>query len=226
VGGLVKNQAELERDLTTLSRRAIVAFATRCARRVEPLTHRMSKADRQSVVRAIDLAEEFVRGPSSPEDILTDAREAARAASATTSTNARSSAADALLNSSAALAAEVAAFAVEAAVSRAASALAAAEALESALTALVALEPQGPNSHAPRGNLEDRIGVEAERDLDRLRSLNLGPAFEPGQPFDPSEAGPLGLLWTPPTPAWWYGSGPDGWLRLIASRLRKSRPAT
>jgi hypothetical protein len=79
-------ESHVQRRLGRLPWRAQVAFAARCARRVQPLATRLSDspANHEAVERAIRLAEQLARGDRSahPEagSAYEDARDAARSA--------------------------------------------------------------------------------------------------------------------------------------------------
>src|SRR5512135_3659349 len=55
-------ETDVQDRLAALPRRAVVAFAARCARRVQPLTHALPEQDRDAIARAIAVAEAFANG--------------------------------------------------------------------------------------------------------------------------------------------------------------------
>jgi hypothetical protein len=168
----------IEDRLKALPLRAIVAFAARCARRVQPLTSSLPEHGRDAVERAIQVAEGFACG-----DDLTGA--AARAADVAADAWADADAADAAADAAraAANAARAAAWAADA---DAATAARAADAADAAADA----------ARAAADAAADAL------DLNRLIALNLGRPGTRGSPIDPSEAGPLGPLWPNGAPDW------------------------
>jgi hypothetical protein len=68
-----------EEDLKKLSRRAIVAYAARAARRAQPLFRSDNAADTETIERAIAIAEQFASQPDA-DRIARDATAAASAA--------------------------------------------------------------------------------------------------------------------------------------------------
>jgi hypothetical protein len=167
--------------LTRLPRRAVVAFAARCARRVQPLAHALPQQDRDAIARAIASAEAFAQGTATADtawaaaraaDDAADEANAARAAAARAADNAARAATDADAAAWAAVWAADAAAAWVAAAARAAAARAA-------------------------------TWVAAASDLERLIASNPGRPGTPGAPIDPSESGPLGPLWPHGVPEWY-----------------------
>ena len=71
---------DIRERLARLPHHAVVAFAARCARRVQPLTHVLPQQDRDTIDRAITNAEAFAKGAA--EARAADARAATRAADA------------------------------------------------------------------------------------------------------------------------------------------------
>ena len=182
-------------ELKTLTLRAIVTYAARCARRVQPLywqargvAHR--EKHEAAVELALTIAEQFCRG----EPIATaSAADAARAAEA---------AADAADTAeSAAEAAEAAAEAARAArAARTADADADAKAARAARAAFAGATAAGT---AATARTAGKAAVAAARgDYYRIVALNLEGYPELGQPIDPTELGPLGPLWAAGPPAW------------------------
>ena len=205
-------------EMKQLSLRAMVAYAARCARRVQPFftlpdDHPEKLKHVAAVERAIQAAEEFARGnPIADVDYfraasvgINFARFAPRWADG------------ALVDTAAAryayLAAEAANYAVRAAdgAARAAGSDFGKEVLD-----FDCYEPFCYPNDWPRGSWEIAIAawhawavaahwiipanaraaaVAAWSDFDRLRRLGLGRFPELGAPIDPSEDGPLGPLW-------------------------------
>jgi len=169
--------------LAQLPRRAVVAFAARCARRVQPLTHALPQQgrdaiDRDAIDRAIAIAEAFAKGT----DVASAAADAAaRAATAANKDDAAGAAtwAAAAAVAAAAVAVANAAWAADAAARAAARAATDTEAAWAAAWAA------------------------ADDDLDRLIALNLGQPGTLGAPIDPSKSGPLGPLWPQGVPEWY-----------------------
>jgi hypothetical protein len=190
-------------DMKKLPLRAVVAFAARCALRVEHLAllpddHPESANCRSAVRAAVGLAEDFARGvPCTAHDTVVRNIEAARGC-------ARGE-----------LAREMAMGAVV-------------QAAHSAVTGLHTLDIQDDpgewrlSSRTERGILPHLANLSADNtaieaftaaveasdavryanefiqgavaDFERLKSLNLGRYPDPGQPIDPSPNGPLGPL--------------------------------
>jgi len=173
--------------LAQLPRRAVVAFAARCARRVQPLTHALPQQgrdaiDRDAIDRAIAIAEAFAKGT----DVASAAADAAaRAATAANKDDAAGAAtwAAAAAVAAAAVAVANAAWAADAAARAAARAATDTEAAWAAAWAA------------------------ADDDLDRLIALNLGQPGTLGAPIDPSKSGPLGPLWPQGVPEWYTEAG-------------------
>jgi len=83
----VAQELPTEEELRALPRRAIVAYAARCARRVQPLYRSKHERHVQAVERAIALAERFAKGEpprvgEASEATLADVRAADAAADA------------------------------------------------------------------------------------------------------------------------------------------------
>lgn len=207
--------ATLQARLAQLPLHAIVAFAARCARRVEPLYRLPDRTPvalkhTRNVKAAIKIAERFasVSGPS----YTRDAASAARAADA--AHDAAASAAHASADAPA-VSADKAAFKIAAAVARAAAhAARVVDEANSANADVVAdraawqvadraadaaRAAEAARSAVDKGSLE----IIYEPDLAALTRLNLGQFPELGDPIDPSESGPLGPLWPDGEPAWY-----------------------
>jgi len=183
-------------DLKQLPLGAIVAYAVRCARRVQPLYRRaagiaeLSKHE-TAVEGAISLAEEFCLSHvvgAAAYDAAYHARTAAETADAKDAARA------------AAAAARAAAYAFDLPQSAVYdrpvyASRVAAEAADGAEAAARAA------AHASDGA---RIAEAAARaDFNGLRKLNPGTYPKLGQPIDPTENGPLGPLWPEGPPAWY-----------------------
>jgi multidrug efflux pump subunit AcrA (membrane-fusion protein) len=198
-------------ELKTLPLRAIVCYAVRCARRVQPLywqarevAHR--EKHEAAIETALTITEQFCRG----EHIAAaDAADAARAAEAA------ADAADAV--EAAAEAAEAAAEAARAAragtASRAAAAAfagaiadvtaAIARTADAARAARAAFAGATAGVTAATTKATGKAALAAARaDYYRLVSVNLASYPDLGQPIDPTENGPLGPLWSAGPPAW------------------------
>jgi hypothetical protein len=175
---------DIRERLAQLPRRAVVAFAARCARRVQPLTHALPQQGRDAIDRAIASAEAFAKDDSRAADAAEAAARAARADEAARAAHLAARAAH--LAATAALAttdADVLAAAAEAA-ARAATVEAAADA------------------EADDNDWADAWAA-ASSDLDRLIASNLGKPDTLGATIDPSESGPLGPLWPQGEPEWY-----------------------
>jgi PTS system nitrogen regulatory IIA component len=178
-------------ELKQLPLRAVVALAARCARRVQPFfklpdDHPEKQRHVAAVERAIRTAEEFVRGiPVAAPDA---AASAARSAS---------------LAYSAARVASLALWAAEAA-SKASDAEAASDAVQAAGRASGAVwdaakaagnAARAAGDAANAYNAWFTAAAASRSDFSQLCGLGLGRFPELGEPFDPSENGPLGPLW-------------------------------
>ncbi len=156
---------DIRERLARLPHHAVVAFAARCARRVQPLTHVLPQQDRDTIDRAITNAEAFAKGAA--EARAAEARAATRAAEARADAT-RAAAAWTAARAAAAARADAAAWAATATTA----AVWAADAAAWAAAWAAALS-----------------------DLDRLIALNPGELDPLGAPIDSSEAGPLGPIW-------------------------------
>lgn len=183
-------------DLKQLPLGAIVAYAARSARRVQPLyacagdTAEMAK-HRAAVEGAIALAEAFCHShevTASAYGAAYAAREAATGERASAAARAASGAARAAAYAFDLPKSAVYDHAVYA--SRVA-----AEAADAADAAARAAAAEG----------QAAIEAAARADFDRLRQLNSGTYPQLGYPLDPSEQGPLGPLWNTVPPAWFAG---------------------
>lgn len=171
---------ELRERLTHLSPHALVAFASRCARRVQPLFDDSAPGydHRSRIDKAIESAEFFAKGfrYEQPEFTIgkfsSDATESVRAAIAQS-------------GMAAGAAAAAAALAAESAYTDFAKAVfATGEAVGAASTALVGSAEHESAKHAV------------------LSDLRLLEDLDNKDPIDPSESGPLGPLWPDGVPAW------------------------
>jgi hypothetical protein len=207
-------QLPTEDDLNKLPLRAIVAYAARCARRVQPLFRQAAGAHdfakhAAAVEQANSLTEWFCLGrdvgayAGGGRSTVPVARAAARATIAAARAAARAASAAAFA-SAAAIAAEdsAAAFATGAfAAAAAADAVAAADAATAA-DSIATDHAIAGEAIVAAAAADDAVGVTAASDYARLRELNLGCYPELGPPLDPTEQGPLGPLWTDQPPQW------------------------
>ncbi|MBV8678215.1 MAG: hypothetical protein JO355_13720 [Planctomycetaceae bacterium] len=198
----------LHEQLTELPLRAIVAFAVRCARRVQPLGHVLTEYRQIEVDDAIASAEGFARGGKAVRAAGAAARAANAARAAARAVDAaRAAAAKAAADSEwvDADAAEAAAAWANAAVHAADAAACAARAANAARAAdVAAADAAAADAAEDTARAAWDTGRAAARgDLQRLRALKLGRPRTLGQPIDPAEGGPLGPLWPGGTPAWY-----------------------
>ena len=177
-----------ENEMGQLPLRALVAFAVRCARRVQPLftlpdDHPEKQKHIAAVERASRTAEAFARGiPEADRDVAWAAARAAWAASMTSEA--------AGLPPNAAWAAAAASDAAHAAFhSSAAAPVAAAQAAWDAAVDSVRTAEAAARAY------NAWPAAAARSDYDRLRELGLGCFPDLGEPIDPSVTGPLGPLW-------------------------------
>jgi len=196
---------DIQERLAQLPRRAVVAFAARCTRRVQPLTHFIPQQDRDAIDRAIASAEAFAKGTAADwaahRAAAADARAAAVAVVAAAADAARATAADATRAAAVADAvADDAAWADAVADARAADAATADDDAWAAADARAAVA-WATDAAARAARAATRAAT--SRDLERLIALNLGQPGTLGAPIDPSEAGPLGPLWPQGVPEWY-----------------------
>jgi hypothetical protein len=199
----------LSEQLSKLPRRAIVAFAARCARRVQPLADNLPEEHRAAIDQGIAAAEAFARGDDNAEasaDVAEVASGATAAAAGATGGPVRAAAA--------ARAAEAAAMTIDATIWATMTAEANARATRTmgrkmglpsgwaAAAAFDAAEATGDDSASTA------IWAATRGDIERLLALGLGDPGTPGSPIDPSESGPLGPLWAEGEPAWFRNPGP------------------
>lgn len=178
------------RDLSQLPAHAIVAYAARCARRVQPLFARAGVSkELTGVERAIEVAERIATGHVlSVED--TAAAERAEAAAAATEGNpaAHQAARAACFAARAACAADQAPYAAASFAGDA----------ERAAHAAARAAQTDPSAAADAAHYADYA---ARTDYERLVLLNRG-APPQGRALHCSEDGPLGPLWPEGKPSW------------------------
>jgi len=180
---------DMREQLAQLPHHAVVAFAARCARRVQPLTHALPQQGRDAIDRAIASAKAFAKGTA---DAAADDAAARADAARADAARADAEAAVAAKAAGAARAGAEAAWADAADVARAdAAGDAAAWAADAALVAGAAADD------------EAAAWAAAASDLERFIALKLGEPDTLGAPIDPSEAGPLGPLWPHGVPEWY-----------------------
>jgi hypothetical protein len=175
-------------DLSRLPPHAIVAYAARCAMRVQPLFRAGSPELAASVERAIGAALRIASGHVLSVDDTTAAEGAEAAAAATASVPAaRHAARAAAYAAHAACAADQAPYAAEAFAGDAA------RAAHAAAVAAADLQAAADAAHY--------ADYAAQADYERLVLFNRGaPAV--GLPLHCSEDGPLGPLWPEGKPSW------------------------
>jgi hypothetical protein len=192
--------------LKKLPLRAIVAFAARCARRVEPLAqlpegHPERERRRQTVEAALRMAEGFASGATvPPEESVVAAVDASRsvAGGPLSSENAAAAVAEAARAAASAwhVMGSREAEKDEPPEERTAEARKFLGALAHATADLAAL-----NAFTAAAEAYNAVGLHNERyvssaldDYDTLLRLQLGSYPEPGAPIDPAPGGPLGPL--------------------------------
>jgi hypothetical protein len=189
-------------ELCKLPLRAIVAFAVRCARRVEPLTARLGEPSKDIVNNAIATAQAFANGVSLDMNTFD---EAARAATRAADVVLYGSALGSTIGTHAANAARAAWAAAETA--RAAHACIRAIGVGARagadFEAKLAAQTAGAADDAATAAAGVDAANAARADLSRLLGLNLGGPGESGQPINASESGPLGSLWPAGAPEWY-----------------------
>jgi hypothetical protein len=190
-------------QLKVLPLRAIVAFAARCARRVEPLAqlpegNPQRESRREAVEAALRMAESFARGTDvAPDESVVAAIDACRDAGGELACAAAASAI--------AQAAHAAASAWHAGpqaeesgapgkhMIEAGRVLGTATHLTADLAAMNAYTAAA-EAFVSVGYSNEHFVDSALRDYDKLVRLDLGRYPEPGNPVDPSPGGPLGPL--------------------------------
>jgi hypothetical protein len=183
----------LENRMRRRALRAQVAFAARCARRVQPLAMRLpaDPRNREAVERAIRVAEEFARGNQVSPHTGRAAADAARAV-ATDAWAAKDTAASYAANAACYAANAAAAYTVTAGRDGA---------TKVAGAAVYAYTDAAASARA--GDARVAFDAASVSDLGKLARLKLGLFPELGAPIDPSESGPLGPLWPEGKPGWW-----------------------
>jgi hypothetical protein len=192
--------------LKALPLRAIVAFAARCARRVEPLAqlpegHPQREGRRGAIEAALDMAEAFARGADGPPDeSVVAAIDASRDVAGGPAGSAEAAAAAAAAARAAASAWELTAPSAtdngepaELKTAEARKFLGALTYVTADLAALAAFTAAVDAFTSVGYHNEDFVNA-ALNDYDRLLRLKLGRYPEPGEPIDPSPGGPLGRL--------------------------------
>ncbi|HEY2158124.1 MAG TPA: hypothetical protein VGH33_21020 [Isosphaeraceae bacterium] len=192
--------------LKALPLRAIVAFAARCARRVQPLAqrpegHPQREGRRGAVEAALGMAEAFARGGDVPPDeSVVAAIDASRGVSGGPAGSSDAAAAAAAAAHAAAAAWERAgpdetdkSAPGELKTAEARKFLGALTGVTADLAALVAFTAAADAFVAVGYHNEGFVNA-ALNDYDRLLRLKLGRYPEPGEPIDPSPGGPLGPL--------------------------------
>jgi len=209
---------DIQDQLAKLPLRAIVAFAVRCARRVQPLGRVLTEYRQVEVDDAIAIAEGFARGGKADRAAGAAARagDAARAAARALDA-ARAAAAKAAADSdwvdaddaeAAAAWADATVRAVDAAAcaARAANAARAADiaaADAAAARAAAAADAAEDTARAAWDTGRAASRTAARGDLHQLLALELGRPGTLGKPIDPAEDGPLGPLWPNAAPDWY-----------------------
>lgn len=209
--------------LKQLPLRGIVAFASRCARRVQPLVaftadagvrrKRFAAAD-----TAIRVAERFAQGSEATQETAAVARVAERRAQ---------SMLEGILGNDES--ADANRFSLRAAASAARAVRAASESISDSTTekandvVQAALDADSYASRASHAAVTLASVIASERlvsteDFEKLLELKLGRFAEPGQTVDPSEAGPLGEFWLERLVPAWYRGGLD---RMAQARGRE-----
>lgn len=189
-------------DLKTLPLRAITALAARCARRMLPLFILKSEesrtaADLRIILRAVEFAEKIARGEPATRTGL----------------------------SQAATEAGLGHFGVATFVAYAAGCcchcaewIDLAERFSSAPDQVVHFAREVLSTfrtHALSFGDNEKHTDPSQIDFDLLKSLNLGAYPAAGSPIDPSEAGPLGILWPEGSPSW-HQEGITRSLRILS----------
>jgi uncharacterized protein (UPF0147 family) len=193
-------------DLKRLPLRAMIAFAARCARRVEHLAqlpegHPGKEERRGAIDAALRLAEDVARGEASQAaDSVVQAIDVSRRAASAAPNCASAAAAAAQAAHAAASVLSVIDRVVEdqdmPQSARTAEAREFLGSLERSTVDLAAL-----SAYTAAVDAFDAVGLANEdfvaaslNDYDNLRRLNLGQYPQPGEPIDPSPSGPLGAI--------------------------------
>ena len=180
-------------DLKKLPLLAMVAYAVRCARRVQPILDTIPSfaTHGAAVEQAISLAERFCVGKDLNAAVDAAERAAERAADAAAVARQFAGGNAAALAAGAAQAAAQATAAVE-------DSWADPNSADRVVRAATYAVGRASRAAADRCAA---VSAAARADYDRLRSLNLGTYPDLGQPIDPTETGPLGPLWPEGPPA-------------------------
>ena len=208
---------DIQDQLAKLPLRAIVAFAVRCARRVQPLGRVLTEYRQVEVDDAIAIAHEFARGgkavraASAAARAGNAARAAARAVDAARAAAAKAAADSDWVDADDAEAAawadatvratDAAACAARAANAARAADIAAADAAAARAAADAAAAEDTARAAWDTGRAASRTA--ARGDLHQLLALELGRPGTLGKPIDPAEDGPLGPLWPNAAPDWY-----------------------
>ncbi len=177
-----------------------MAYAVRCARRVQPVLREAGEEVVQATENALKLASRFAQGEKLEQNDLFIAAEAAEAAKAEAAHAAALAAVYAVRVAETAEAAEAAHDTNAAAAAAGIAAIAAGTAAEGAANTFVAL---GLAAHDA-----------APRDFEALSRKNFGKPGNPGRSIDPSADGPLGDYWHGDPPDWY-----EEWKPLLDARL-------
>ena len=199
---------DIQDQLAKLPLRAIVAFAVRCARRVQPLGRVLTEYRQVEVDDAIVIAEGFARGGKADRAARAAARavDAARAAAAKAAADsdwvdADDAEAAAAWADATVRATDAAACAARAANAARAADIAAADAAAARAAADAAAAEDTARAAWDTGRAASRTA--ARGDLHQLLALELGRPGTLGKPIDPAEDGPLGPLWPNAAPDWY-----------------------
>jgi hypothetical protein len=214
--GAAVDREELERELKKFPPRAIVAFAARCARRVQPLFSALSDRDIEAVDRAIAIAELCASEASTGREEADSAVAAATAADAAANRDANTFYAAGDIADTTNAAYNVFAAASTAANVSADAARAAADAARAAAAADVAdvAYAAASSAYAAAGAAAAAAAVYAaaaaandvwlaiSADLQRLAALSPNEPKNRSFVVDPNPFGPLGPLWSEGEPEW------------------------
>lgn len=218
------NEFSTADQVRSLPRRAQVAFAVRCARRVQPLVEGMTVEGKKAIERALAMSEDFCRGDDvaaadasaadaysnasiAARDTASDAAYAARLIRGADAPGHPARAAKAVSSDDAKAAASYDAAGAAARAAAATSAAAAgaddwdaevADAADSAVRASEAAD-YAYSDHSVAAFAADAAST---ADLHRLQSLVRDTEDLQGWKIDPSESGPLGPLWPDGAPDW------------------------
>lgn len=184
---------------------AIIAFAARFVRRVEPLTEGLPPHHQGPFSLAAFVAEQFatnhreaIRASWAAIEVAEAVSEAAWAVEAGGASDAPKGAARSLMAAEAAVRAVKAAVEVLETGSSAGTLLATEAATWAARAASLAVVAAAEAT----GTADDVVAATVVADLDHLESMALDSPGTFGKPIDPTEGGPLGRLWPNGAPAW------------------------